>query len=705
MFTRFPRQHTGIILILLTLLGYAFPVSAQTTVGDGSPASCTTANLVSALAGGGLIDFNCGGAATITLSETLLVQTNTTIDGGGVITLSGDGARRILQHTAGTLTLQNLTLTAGFASGEGTAANGAAVRSIFQGTPPTLNIDNVTFTNNISSLTSAPTGDEYDFGGGAIYTQGGFLTIEDSTFTNNSADNGAGGAIHGLRSNVSITASDFTSNSAIGDGQGGAAYFDGAQTSNGLIEIHDSDFTNNSTHNQGGAIYVHLYQGNDEFNVYDTAFVNNAVIGGDRGLGGAISGGNGRVNIIRSLFSSNDVARDDGGGGYFDGSGGALAFAETARINIANSTFTGNRAEGVSFNANGGAIYIVNNSPAFTIINSTIVNNFAGWVGGGISSTTSGILRNTIVANNIADNGLNGWDIQQQCSAQLINGGNNIQFPDRNPDPNFFNEVICAPNITIAEPLLNNLADNGGPTLTMLPQFGSPVVDSGNDVYCNSSPISHIDQRSFTRPTDGNGNGTRTCDIGATEYYADIPPFAAVLISPLNGINITDSTPQFLWQTAPFADTYRLQVDDEIGFASPMINVPLTGDRFTPNILLPGDYYWRVVSENSFGSTLSQPRTITITSPLNAAPLRNLYTAQPVLTWGSLDWAIGYEIQIASDAKFRTVVFELVTDIDTLTATTDDLPNAIYYWRVRAQQENGKWGKWSAAETFTLVVP
>src|SRR5512138_386292 len=106
-----------IAVFLLFLLPFASKVHPAGVVGTGSPESCNTAALLAALAGGGLVTFNCGGAATITLDETLTINATTTIDGTNNIILSGGGVRRLLQHTGGTLTLRNLTITGGFASG------------------------------------------------------------------------------------------------------------------------------------------------------------------------------------------------------------------------------------------------------------------------------------------------------------------------------------------------------------------------------------------------------------------------------------------------------------------------------------------------------------------------------------------------------------------------------------------------------------
>ncbi|MFH1356525.1 MAG: choice-of-anchor Q domain-containing protein [bacterium] len=51
---------------------------------------------------------------------------------------------------------------------------------------------------------------------------------------------------------------------------------------------------------------------------------------------------------------------------------------------------------------------------------------------------------------------------------------------------------------------LGSLQDNGGPTQTILPLFGSPAINNGNNGTCEVT-----DQRGYSRGSD--------CDIGATE--------------------------------------------------------------------------------------------------------------------------------------------------------------------------------------------
>ncbi|HTR79285.1 MAG TPA: choice-of-anchor Q domain-containing protein, partial [Gemmatimonadaceae bacterium] len=79
---------------------------------------------------------------------------------------------------------------------------------------------------------------------------------------------------------------------------------------------------------------------------------------------------------------------------------------------------------------------------------------------------------------------------------------------------------------TGANPQLGALADNGGPTSTLLPATTSPLVDAIPTASCSADGASTIspltDQRSLPRPAMAG------CDIGSVELQA--PP--EVVIQP-----------------------------------------------------------------------------------------------------------------------------------------------------------------------------
>ena len=113
-------------LLLCTFLS-AVPATAapaDTVVGDGTAASCDGNALEAAVTAGGLVTFDCGGAHTI-LANTMVLAAGTTtvVDGGGLITISGEDLRQIfIVNPGASLTLNHVTLTDGAWSGNGGAA-------------------------------------------------------------------------------------------------------------------------------------------------------------------------------------------------------------------------------------------------------------------------------------------------------------------------------------------------------------------------------------------------------------------------------------------------------------------------------------------------------------------------------------------------------------------------------------------------------
>ncbi|MBN2573550.1 MAG: hypothetical protein JXP73_03210 [Deltaproteobacteria bacterium] len=155
--------------------------SAPTTVvGTGTPESCTGDAFVAAVAAGGIITFDCGpDMATIRLDKPAKVWNDKgpkiVIDGGGLVTLSGEGRTRILYMNTCD---ENQVWTSDHCQNQDT---------------PQLTVQNLTFANGNSKNET-----EYD-GGGAVWVRGGRFKVINSRFLNNvCADTGAdvgGGAI------------------------------------------------------------------------------------------------------------------------------------------------------------------------------------------------------------------------------------------------------------------------------------------------------------------------------------------------------------------------------------------------------------------------------------------------------------------------------------------------------------------------------
>jgi len=454
------------------------PLGSPSVVGDGSPQSCTSEALQTAVSGGGDVSFDCGGQpVVIDISSQIQISADTIIDGGGLVTLDGGDTSRLLSvdnHLS--LTDIGLTFTRGLATTTGNdQQSGGAIRGGWSGAVAVFDCQ---FFDNAA-------GDEGEEGGGAIYVPSqSTLLIVGSIFEGNRGS--TGGAINNLLSGLTIVNSTFTDNES--DLGGGAVYTDGAsgQTGDdigGVIDICGCRFTGNRATRQGGGAYLFAYAP-DEIFVRQCVFDGNVVerLGESGALGGGLRPGNAPLRLDSSLFVDNH-ADVHGGGIWVDGN---------HLSQITNCTFTGNVA-GLSGQDGGygGAVSGGN----LELLNVTIVGNHAEHSGGAIfnESGSSVSLRNSIISANTSGND---WGGGLSCRDTMA-GDHDIQWPTPAG-----NDAPCTAGVTAADPLLEELSDNGGPTWTIPLSNGSPAIDAGED--CPAA-----DQRGLPR--------SGICDVGAFE--------------------------------------------------------------------------------------------------------------------------------------------------------------------------------------------
>jgi hypothetical protein len=501
-----------ILAIGLLTFGRPHPAEASNQVvsdcGDNGGANQLRAVIDAVqISGGGSITFSCSSIIVLNVANGTLpnITTNITIDGGNIITLSGNNSSRIFTIDPGaTLTLNNLTLTKGYAA----SGDGGAIYALGN-----LNINGSKFLDNQTSLNG---------NGGAIISFG-VLNISNSEFAYNKA--ASGGALYptGATAVTTITGSNFHDNQAIGFtyGWGGAIYLSAGAS----VTIHSSSLSKNSAQH-GGAIYAYQTTSSTLLTVTDKSalYTNSATMNG-----GGINADHATVVITHAFISNNSAIK--GGGIYL----------ETATAGLTNSTLGYNTAN------IGGGISISEFSAA-DLKNVTLFGNRAISSGGGIANYGTANLNNvTLSINEAASDGGGFWNIFG--SAFLVNvtlSGNTVPVGGRGAaiysygPLTLVNTLIAkgssgdncyavAGDFSLSDDgscyfgagrdnvnlLLGPLKDNGGPTVTHMPLPGSPAIDGGNGNWCPST-----DQRGASRMGVGAGSA---CDVGAVETGV-LPP-------------------------------------------------------------------------------------------------------------------------------------------------------------------------------------
>lgn len=234
---------------------------------------------------------------------------------------------------------------------------------------------------------------------------------------------------------------------------------------------------------------------------------------GDGGPGGGIYvDGSGRLEVRDSFIAYNrgGNAGTNSAGGRPGGHGGGIGANYGAGVTLLNSTVYGNtsgRGNGGYSDGDGGGIHCFG-SGSLTLRHTTVSHNNAGAGGnlgnGGGVHAFGATLRFSIVNNNSGH--VSSPDVYGTCTNSaynLVSDTNGVTFTGTS-----FSNIVGVLALLGGSP-----ADYGGPTDTMLPQPGSPVIDKGDAAF--GSPLA-ADQRGYPRPNAG-----ITIDLGAVETTTD----------------------------------------------------------------------------------------------------------------------------------------------------------------------------------------
>ncbi|HEX4035045.1 MAG TPA: hypothetical protein VHX66_11430 [Solirubrobacteraceae bacterium] len=272
-------------------------------IGNGTPASCTSAAVVRDVAAGGIITFNCGPKpVTIVMTATArVIKTRrlVVLDGGGLVTLSGNSRRRIVYSD--------------------TCAGKWSTDDCVDQPYPQIVVQNITFENGYDGTHQAACTANVPKcwyggvdGGGAIYAEGGQFKAVNSRFLANGCY-------------------------AFGPDLGGGAIRALAQYKNRPIYITNDTFRGGRCSNGGALSSISV-----QWDVLNSRFADNKATGWGAspassgtpggGSGGAIylDGTDDNVLIAGTVMKGNRAR--EGGGAVFDvvDSGwGSLTFRES----------------------------------------------------------------------------------------------------------------------------------------------------------------------------------------------------------------------------------------------------------------------------------------------------------------------------------------------------------------------------------------
>jgi hypothetical protein len=429
------------------------------------------------------------------------------------------GDYRIFTVAGGTVEIRDLTVSNGESNVGGGIYNQAS-----------LTLDGVVISDNRSEVVGNP---ELPQGGG-VYNAGS-LTITNSTISNNVSTSGHdtyGGGIHNLGT-LLLYNTTISNNRASSDGHGPEDGYGGGifNAGSGVAVLNSTKVLDNEADGRnafGGGIH-----NLGSLSVHESAIVNNSAMPKGASTPTLAEGGGiyneGTFNVANSTLAENSAFACVYGHSTADGYGGGIV-NKAGSGTIINSTIVDNWAAASNadfFNdltrAFGGGI--AHRGGALTVLHTTIASNDAFGAspnhiaaGGGILIEATLDMRNTIVAANFSDSDVD-------ISGTLASSGYNL-IEDSSGGSGY-----ATTDILDVDPMLGPLADNGGPTQTIALQPGSPAIDSGDN-----TDAPEFDQRGPGFPRIVNG----AIDIGSFEVQSTGVPKADLYLVLLLTADLND---------------------------------------------------------------------------------------------------------------------------------------------------------------------
>ncbi|NHN27411.1 hypothetical protein FIA58_017155 [Flavobacterium jejuense] len=207
-----------------------------------------------------------------------------------------------------------------------------------------------------------------------------------------------------------------------------------------------------------------------------------------------------------------------------------------------------------------------------------------------------------------------------------------------------------------------------------------------------------------------------TFDVNESE---DLTNQLVILSAPSSTFATNQNSITLSWETLTAADYYEVLVTNTTSGNIAFTDNNVTATNITlnsSNITGDGQYSWKVKAYNNTTSTETQfstrnflVDTVVPNQPQNNQPANN--TSQTINQTVSFSWtipldsgiiqsAISYEIQIASDINFTTIIQSSPVSVTSFQQSFTAA--GIYYWRVRAKDAALNTGAYSSGYKLTI---
>ncbi len=249
-------------------------------------------------------------------------------------------------------------------------------------------------------------------------------------------------------------------------------------------------------------------------------------------------------------------------------------------------------------------------------------------------------------------------------------------------------------------------ADRYQVQIALSPDFANPVKNTTNiqqSTFILNSLLNDVKYYWRVRAFKGNDSSKWSENFNFRTVIATPYP----LIPAFNSINIPEAF-EFQWSSVTGAESYTIQISEDVNFQNLKINLSkITEQKLTIGGLeLDKKYYWRIKAirstDSSDWSEIWNFHTL-LAPPILTEPHNNVINV-PVdvkLTWTSEISNCKFKLQVSREFDFSELFLDINDVSDLFYKFTELMPNAKYYWKVKAYKNEIE-SAWS--ETFLFVT-
>ncbi len=181
-------------------------------------------------------------------------------------------------------------------------------------------------------------------------------------------------------------------------------------------------------------------------------------------------------------------------------------------------------------------------------------------------------------------------------------------------------------------------------------------------------------------------------------------PATPIISSPQNGLVTFSSQVLFKWLKSEHVATYDLQLASDKNFANIIHQDSITDAQFNTPELAPGVYSFRVmgVAHDGFKTLYSPPITFEVTEQPELGAAIATEEGNFVFQWSPMKQKGTYDLEIARDKSFKSIVISETGLTEPSYEITEDLNSGTYYVRVRGVLENGLASQWTPPQSMEI---